>query len=366
MTAARWPGVLAWRLGRHHLEPSTATSVVDVVADLGAVAAQLDPSAAELGVRTRLRDSRPGDVDRALADGSLVRTFAFRGATHLMTPERAAVHLALRASTRMWERSSWQEYYGLAPGDWPALGAAVHEALASGPLSRADLATAVTAHRPFRHLTTAFTDPQATFLKALAWQGVLSLGPGGGPLMLQALATNPRWTGLPDVDEAGPQAVEAYLHAYGPATPEHLRYWLTEGLGVRFTAVRGWLDALGPRVSRLEVDGEPVLVLRDDVPALAASSPTDVVRLLPQYDQWVLGPGTADVHVVPADLRGAVSRGARVVVVGGVVAGTWTIAEESIAITWHHGVRPRHGDVATEVERLARLVGRPLRLATFS
>ncbi|MBO3086990.1 DNA glycosylase AlkZ-like family protein [Cellulomonas dongxiuzhuiae] len=364
MTAVRWPGALAWRLGRHHLEPSATTSVADVVADLGAVAAQLDPSAAELGVRTRLRDSRPGDVDRALSDGSLVRTFAFRGATHLMTPEQAGVHLALRASTRMWERSSWREYYRLAPGDWPALGAVVHESLAPGPLTRADLAAAVTAHPPFRHLGTAFTDPQATFLKALAWQGVLSLGPGGGPLTLQALGTNPRWTGLPDVDEAGPRAVEAYLHAYGPATPEHLRYWLTQGLGVRFTAVRGWLDALGDRVSRVAVDDEPMLVLRDDVPALAASGPTDVVRLLPQFDQWVLGPGTADVHVVPAELRAAVSRGARVVVVGGVVAGTWTITDQTVVVTWRPGADPRDGDVVAEVDRLAGLLGRPLRPAT--
>ncbi|UZN01641.1 DNA glycosylase AlkZ-like family protein [Cellulomonas sp. S1-8] len=358
MVSLTWPAALAWRLRRQHLEPRDGTSVPAVVGTLGAVAAQLDPSAAELGVRARLRSSRPGDVDRALADGSLVRTFAFRGATHLMTPEQAGVHLALRTSSRMWERASWQSHYALAPGDWPALRAAVREALTSGPLTRAELAAAVTTDARFRHLTAAFTDPSATFLKPLAWQGDLSLGhPRDGAMTLQGLDANPRWTGLPDLDDAGPRAVETYLRAYGPAAPRHLHYWLGQGLGVRSTLLRRWLDALGARLCDVEVDGEPLLVLRDDLDELTATAPTAVVRLLPQYDQWVLGPGTADPHIVPPDLRPEVSRGARVVVVDGVVAGTWTRTGDTVRLTWRPG-SPRSTDDALDAE-IARLGGSP-------
>lgn len=250
MATTTWPAALAWRLRRHLLDPVDGASVPHVVATLGAVAAQLEPTWAELAIRTRRSASDPGEVDRAVDDGTLVRTFAFRGAVHLMTPDLAAVHLALRASSRMWERASWRDFYGLEPDDWPALRDAVADALAGGPLTRDGLADAVTAHARFTHLRAAFTDPAVTFLKPLAWQGALCLGPvRDGTLTLRAPTTVPGWPGLPDLDDAGPRAVAAYLHAYGPASPDHLRSWLGEGLGVRRALLPRWVDALGARVA---------------------------------------------------------------------------------------------------------------------
>jgi winged helix DNA-binding protein len=357
-----WLGALAWRMRRQLLDPVGSASTAGVVGTLGAVAAQLDPAAAELGIRTRRRSSRPGDVARALDDGSIVKTFAFRGATHLMTPEAAGIHLALRAGSRLWERPSWQSYYELTPADWPALRAAVREALTDGPMTRPELAGAVSGHARFGHLARAFTEPSAAFLKPLAWQGDLCLGPmRDRQVTLQRLDQNPRWTGLPPLDDAGPRAIEAYLRAYGPASADNLQYWLASGLGVRRALIRQWIARLGSRLSTVEVEAEPRLVLREDHDDLAAARPTSAVRLLPRYDQWVLGPGTADFHVVPAEVRAAVSRGADVVVVGGVVAGTWSSTGDVVVTSWSADAElPALGDLDTEVARLAAIVGRPL------
>ncbi|WP_307844537.1 DNA glycosylase AlkZ-like family protein [Actinotalea solisilvae] len=355
MLTSTWSDALTWRLARHHLDPVGPASVAEVVGDLVAVAAQLDPAVAELGLRLRRRASEPGDVGRAVAEGTLVRTFAFRGAVHLMTPASAATHLALRASSRMWERPSWRSFYRLEPSAWPALRAAVREALAGGPLTRTELASAITASPRFAHLGPAFTDPAVTFLKPLAWQGDLSIAPSrDGQLTLQSLEGNPAWPGLPTLDDAGPRAVEAYVRAYGPASPDNLRYWLVEGLGVRRALVPGWVDALGDRLLTVEVDGEPRLVHRDDVDAFAAARAHPVVRLLPKYDPWVLGPGTADVRVVPPDLRQDVSRGAHLVVAGGVVVGTWTLARGEVVATVPDGVVARE-DLGAEAARVAAL-----------
>lgn len=364
MLSLTWPGALAWRLRRQHLDPVGSASTPEVVATLGAVASQLDPAAAELGIRTRQRASHPGDLARALDDGSLIRTFAFRGAVHLMTPDHAANHLAIRASSRMWERPAWRSFYELEPADWPALRKAVREALTDGPLTREELAAAVAAAPRFRHLTTAFTHPSATFLKPFAWQGDLSLGPShDGRMTLQGLEHNPRWPGLPDLDEAGERAVEAYLRAYGPASVDNLRYWLGEGLGARRGLIAAWLARLESRLSPVEVDGEPRLVLREVGDGLAATRPTGAVRLLPRYDQWVLGPGTADAHVVPATVRSEVSRGAHVVAVGGPVAGTWRLVGDKVETSWSADAeRPGRSALEAEVQRLGALVGRPLRL----
>lgn len=120
MLAIRWPQALAWRMRRQLLDPVGGSSVTDVVHHLGALRAEPD-SAAELAVRIRRARSRSGDVSRALTEGRIIKTFAFRGATHLMTPEDGAAYLALRAASRMWELPSWQSFYGLSPTDWPVL-----------------------------------------------------------------------------------------------------------------------------------------------------------------------------------------------------------------------------------------------------
>lgn len=274
------------------------------------------------------------------------------------------MYLALRAASRMWERPSWQSFYGLPPSDWPALREAVAEALASGPVTRDQLGQAVTALPRFRHLGFAFADRSWTLMKALAWQGDLSLGPPrDGRPTLQSLASNPRWTGLPDLDTAGQRAVEAYFGAYGPATGRHLQYWLGEGLGAGRKRIQAWLTDFGDRLTAVDIDGASAFVLREDLEELMATPVASTVRLLPAYDQWVLGPGTADPHVVPTSRRGLISRGANIVITGGVVSGTWSLSEDQVvAMCFDEAGPPLRAALEEEVERLTTILGRPLRL----
>ena len=357
-----WAQALAWRLRRQLLDPVGTESVAGVVRRLGAVPAQPDASA-ELAIRTRRQRSRSGEVARALAEGRIIKTFAFRGATHLLTPEDGGAYLALRAASRMWELPSWQSFYGLTPADWPALRAAVRDALADGPITRDELAAAITARPTFRHLGFAFADGAVTLLKPLAWLGDMSFGPPKeGQASFQRLDGNPRWAGIPDLDEAGTRAVEAYFRSYGPATPDHVRYWLGEGLGAGRKRIRSWIAGLGDRLAEVDVDGEPAYVLREDLEDLVATPATGAVRLLPGYDQWVLGPGTADAHVVPPARRRLVSRQANLVVAGGVVSGTWSLTDDQVVTTWFaEAGPPPQAALTDEVARLGTIVGRPLR-----
>ena len=343
------------------LDPVGTESVAGVVRRLGAVPAQPD-AAAELAVRARRERSRSGEVARALAEGRIIKTFAFRGATHLMTPEDGGSYLALRAASRMWERPGWQSFFGLTPSDWPLLREAVREALADGPMTRDELGAAVTARRRFRHLGSAFADGSGTLLKPLAWQGDMSFGPPrDGRATFQRLDRNPRWAGLPDLDEAGMRAVEAYFRAYGPATPDHVHYWLGEGLGAGRKRIQSWIAGFGDRLAPVDVDGESTYVLREDLEELASTTATTATRLLPEYDQWVLGPGTADAHVVPPARRALVSRGANIVIVGGVVSGTWSLTDDQVVIAWFAEAGPPAREaLAAEVSRLATILDRPL------
>ena len=154
-----------------------------------------------------------------------------------------------------------------------------------------------------------------------------------------------------------------YLAAYGPATRDNLHHWLTAGLSAGRRRVDGWVDALvGDRVAEIAVDGSSMLHLREHLAELAAADPARDVVLLPAYDQWVLGPGTADRRVVPAGLRLAVSRGANVLLLDGQVAATWKTDRDLLAVSWSaEGGRPPRPQIDAESARLSALLGRDLR-----
>lgn len=98
-----WSQALAWRMRRHLLEPAGTESVEAVVGRLGAVLA-MDERLAEFAVRARRLRSGPGEVARALDEGRIIKSFAFRGATHYLSAEdggaRAAIGLMGRARRR--------------------------------------------------------------------------------------------------------------------------------------------------------------------------------------------------------------------------------------------------------------------------
>jgi len=181
--------------------------VAGVVRRLGAVLS-MDESLADLAVRTRRTRSRPGQLAKALAKGEVVKAFAFRGSVHYLPPEDGGIYLALRSAGRQWELPSWVEYYRLTPSDWPDFRAAVRDALSDGPLTVVELGGVLTKRRVYRHLKPVFDEGAATLIKPLTWQGDMSFGPPrDGQNTFQRLDTNPRWRGIPNVNDAGPRAI---------------------------------------------------------------------------------------------------------------------------------------------------------------
>jgi hypothetical protein len=346
---------------RQMLEPVGTGSVEAVVGRLGAIQAQSDLTT-ELSVGMRRAKAKPGDVAAAYRDGLLIKAFSFRGAAHLMTPQDGGIYLRLRAASKQWELRSWVTYYKLAAADWPAFRAFVRDALAGGPLTVRQLGAALAAEPRYRHLARFFPDKPWTLIKALNWQGDMCFSPStDGQPTFQRLDANPRWPGLPELDAAGRRAIEAYLSAYGPATPGHLEYWLGQGLSAGRKRVLTWFANLSERMAEVSVDGKPAFVLREDVDALLAARAISALRLLPVYDQWVMGPGTADPHVTPAARRALISGGANIAGVGGVVAGTWTLKRDVLKVDWFNKKSaPSPSQLADEVKSVGRILGRPI------
>jgi hypothetical protein len=363
VTALTWAKVLGWRLRRQLLDPVGNGSVVDVVERLGAVPAWPD-AAMELAIGARRTTGRSGDAARTLAADEVVRVFAFRGATHLMTPQDAGAYLAVRASSRMWELSSWVSFYGLGPEDWPRFRGFVRDALAGGPLTLSELTAAFGRSSRYRHLRPIIDGGNETLLKPLSWQGDLGLAPPrDGETTFRRLEDVPGWAGIPDLDEAGPAVVAAYLHTFGPAPVARVHDWVGKGLGARRPAVDRWLRLLDERLETVSIEGDDVLALREDLDELRTASASTAVRLLPGRDPWVMAPGTSDARVVPPARRELVSRTANMVVSRGALAGTWTVRDGRLQVAWFEesGTVPRTA-LDDEAARLSTFLDRPLDL----
>jgi Protein of unknown function (DUF1006). len=361
-SSVTWGQALAWRLERHLLDPVGPESVGGVVRRLGAVLS-MDESLAELAVRMRRQQSRDGELAAALVSGEVIKAFAFRGSMHYLSPEDGGIYLALRAAGRQWELPSWVDHYGLTASDWPAFRAAVREALSDRPLTVAELGEALTRQRAYRHLKPIFDEGAGTLIKPLTWQGDMGFGPPrDGAHTFQRLDHNPRWQGIPPLDEAGPRAVAAYVQTYGPATRDHLQYWLGDGLSAGRQRITSWFAQLSDQLVEVDVEGTETYVLRDHVDALEAAVPSEAVRFLPGHDQWVIGPGTKDVHVTPSSRRDLMTRKANPVIVGGVVCGTWARKGRELTVTWLDERRPPAKAIEQEARRLADLLGLDLNL----
>jgi len=118
---------LAFRLERQFLVGPRASTVREVVDRLVAVPSWTGD--AEHAIGLRMHEPAADSLATAALGDEVLRTYAFRGAVHLMTPRQASIHLALRRAGRQWELPSWREYYGLGTSDWPALVDAVALAL---------------------------------------------------------------------------------------------------------------------------------------------------------------------------------------------------------------------------------------------
>jgi hypothetical protein len=208
-----------------------------------------------------------------------------------------------------------------------------------------------------------------TLLKPLAWSGELCFGPSRGSHVTfrRPSDASTGWAGLPAPEDAAPVAGEAYFGAYGPATLEAFSHWMGGGW-LRKRALREMVDAHGGgRLVEVDVEGRRAFVLAEHVDRLTAARPSSTVRLLPNFDAWVLGPGSRDEQIVPPARLAAVSRQAGwispILVAGGRVAGTWQLDGDRLAVAWF----PEAGDLPAdklqaEVDRLSSIVGRPLSL----
>jgi hypothetical protein len=329
-------------------------------------------SSAELTVWARVEDLDRRTVQRALwEERTLVKTWAMRGTLHLLPADELPVwHAALGTSPRYLKAAQWQKYFGLTLEELDRLTEAVATALDGRLMTREELGREVERLSGLTSFGSKIAQSSwGTVLRPAAFSGRLCFGPSIGQ---RVRFTRPdTWLGkaLPKVDPQNATAAvtRRFLSAYGPATYHDLARWWNGG-GV--STARQWIASLGEEVSAVDVDGRQAWMLAADAREARELPPVRSVRLLPGFDQYVVGASYHAEHLLPGDLRGRVYRPqgwiSPVLLVNGRMQGAWRheikgsrveiVVEPFVnAPAW---VRRAAGQ---EAERLARFLGCTLR-----
>jgi Winged helix DNA-binding domain len=351
--------VRAFRLARQHLtDPLPAERLVDVVAAVGGVQAQV-MSAAELALWARSRGLTPGHVQESLWERrELVKTWCMRGTLHLLPARELGLWVSVLGWRRQWRRPSWLRYFGVTLEEMEELIAAIGAGLDGDGKTREELAALM----PTR-LRDELLRGWGTLLKPAAYEGVLAFGPTRGRNV--TFVHPQRWLGAVERrehDDALHELVRRYLHAYGPATHEDFARWW----GGEAAPARRILGSLADEVVQVEAEGRTAWILAEDERLLRSLDPPRSVHLLPNFDVYTLHYRPREAFL-PAGTYERVFRTAGwispVVLYDGAVAGVWERKKDLLRVElFVRETKRLRAGIEREAKRLAEFLGAPIEL----
>jgi hypothetical protein len=327
-----WDEVRARRLARTFLTTrASPLRRLEVVHDLCGVHAQVQASA-ELQLAARVDGITQQDVRDAIWERrELVKAWTLRGTLHLHpAAELPLWYAAARAvsPSEPREMEAWVDPKGtlhpaLGPDDVSEIRAAVLDVLDGRCLLREELAAEV--------VQRVGPKAQGRLRSGFAFFGGADLcqGPPQGSKI--TLTRPDQWVdGWEEVDEQESlrEVCRRYLRTYGPATPKDFSTWFTSRQ-FKPADARALFASIGNELQEVDVEGHPAFVLVGDTDF---PEPEGSVRLLPEYDVYVMGFRERD-ELVPEEARRQVAAhgrgkyegpaGVRFLMTNGIAAGLW-------------------------------------------
>lgn len=378
-TFITWNQVAAFRLVQHHLlQQAPKRLLLSVADDMTGAQAQL-VSAAQLSLRTRIRDLEQKDIAEAFHKRTLVKASGMRRTLFLFPSEQLAVFV--RGSARRAQKEyNWARGKGVPERVLDAAIGAVLGVL-NQPLTRPEIAERVCqvlgVRKRFMRGGTGWgsrkelagvpvgdlTYPVVYLIHLAGSRGVVCYGPSRGnePTFVRADAWIPDWQDMSQ-EEAEGLLLRKYLRAFGPATAADFAMW--SGLSLR-DAQEIWRREESAFVT-VNVEGRSGTVLRADLNKLAkAEIERPVIRLLPYFDTFLLGHRERD-HLVTKEQYGKIYRPqgwiSPVVLVNGQIAAIWghTLEKGHLQVTvekFGSISRVVRTGILEEAEDLVRFVG---------
>ena len=319
--------ILRSRLDVHQLVDPPPATAVDVVRWMCAVQAQ-DYGGARWAVAQRTQALTGAEVDRALADGDIIRTHVLRPTWHLVAASDLRWLLALTSP-----RVKAQAAYGhrLSGLDGPTIAKSnrvLARSLEGRQLTRAEIEA---------ELRSAGVVPRNAIatghlLLAAELDGVICSGAMRGKLHTHALLDERVPPADPyDREVALAELAGRYVASHGPATIKDFAWW--SGLSVA-DATEGVRTA-EPRLEPVEDGAVTYWVAPGTDRAAGRRAPS--AHLLANFDEYTVGYTDRGLLMDAADARHLEPRPEllfnNVVLVDGRVAGTWKRVQRKAAVS---------------------------------
>ncbi|GAA3972279.1 winged helix DNA-binding domain-containing protein [Actinomadura viridis] len=314
-------------LARQLLLDRADMPVLDAVAHLCGLQAQ-EPQEPFVGLWSRVRAFDPASLSDLLTGRSVVRTILMRRTIHLLAADDTLAWRA-RHDAMLRQRMLGTYRRDLAGVDLGELAAAGRAVMADGePRTLTELGRAV-AHRWPESAPRALGEMLIAALIPMAQMPPRGLWRTKAGVRNTLLSS---WLGR-DIDPPAPEGtdpvgqalVRRYLAAFGPAATADLRAWCgLAGLPAAVTAIREELIAFRDERGRELLD-------LPDAPRPDPDTPAPV-RFLPAFDNAILGYHDRG-RIIDDAHRGLSVAGARVVLVDGRVAATWTVTSGTVTVT---------------------------------
>ena len=372
METLTWQQVAAYRRERHALlDRAPQARLVPVASDIAGVHAQL-MVAAEVGLGARVEGITAPDVQAALwVQRTLVKTWAMRGTLHLLPADELPVYVAAARASRMYlfERPVWLRAFQVSRQELDSVIHGVYTALDGCVLTREQLADRVAEITGIPHLAERQRSGWVSFLKPCAYHGYLCFGPSQGTNV--TFARPDQWlSGWRDVDsdEALRHVLRAFLAAYGPATREEFARWW----GYEASKTRPLFKALADELVEVSIEGQKAWALGVSLMRLKDLPPPDTVRLLPNFDTYVIASYRQSALLDPAH-KDRVYQGKNAwfhptVMADGRLVGVWTYDRKKtrveVTVELFEAATPRLiRGLEAEAERLGQFWGAPVSLS---
>ncbi len=296
----------------------------EVVAWLGAVQGQ-DYPGTKWAFGLRLPGSTEADIERAIYDGVILRTWAMRGTLHFVAPADIHWILGLVSPRPIAGNSSRYKQLEL---DEPTLKRSTElivKALEDGShLSRPELFKIIEANGISTAGQRGVYMLQRAGLERLIYQGEMR----GKDTTFHILKTGKT---LPK-DESLARLAERYFISRGPATLADFVNWS----GLPMTEARAGLESVKSQLHQGTIDGQSYWLSQQEPQA-----PERSIYLLPGFDEYILGYKDRTTVVEPQFMDAICPGG------NGIFQPT-IVSDGQVVGTWKRTVKKKHVEIALE------------------
>ncbi|MFA6056752.1 MAG: winged helix DNA-binding domain-containing protein [Taibaiella sp.] len=307
--------LLSYRLFNQQLSASTLQTPAELVSWIGAVQAQ-DYAMAKWAIGLRLKNANDDIIEKAITDGSIIRTHVLRTTWHLVTPEDIRWMLQLTAPGIYKQMAYYDRQLDIEQ----------RELMKSAKLFEKTLTGKKQLTRP--ELEEIFTKAKFNcdgmrfghLLMHAELQGLICSGAKKGKQITYALLEErvPA-TRKYNRDESLAMLTRKYFQSHGPATLKDYMWWS----GLTAKEAKEGIALLEGKINNVSYNEEVLwyIDLQDKIKM------DKTIYLLPNYDEYIVGYTNRDA-LMPENNKNKLSREGNplfinTIIINGQVCGTW-------------------------------------------